>query len=114
MELEVTFQASVDVRINVDLTVEEYQELKNKSAKEKYEYFLSLGYFCNEYRGPVDHVWPLDVTHFETLEYIQDEDEDEDEDEDRSEEGLELHRWIMDGGLESLDFEEFFSILENS
>lgn len=79
MELEVTFEASVDVRINVDLTVEEYQELKNKSAKEKYEYFLSLGYFCNEYRGPVDHVWPLDVKNFQTLEYIRDEDDDDDD-----------------------------------
>ena len=88
MELEVTFEASVDVRINVDLTVEEYQELKNKSAKEKYEYFLSLGYFCNEYRGPVDHVWPLDVKNFQTLEYIRDEDDDDRAD-DCSEEELE-------------------------
>lgn len=97
MELEVTFEASVDVRINVDLTVEEYQALKNKSAKEKYEYFLSLGYFCNEYRGRVDHVWPLDVRSFQTLEYIRDEDDDDDFADDCSEEELdELRRLSME------------------
>lgn len=96
MELEVTFEASVDVRINVDLTIEEYQELKNKSAKEKYEYFLSLGYFCNEYRDRVDHVWPLDVKNFQTFEYIRDEDEDDDFSEEESDDLEELRRSIME------------------
>ena len=69
----------MDVRINVDLTVEEYRELLNKSAKEKYEYFLSLGYFSNECRVLVDHAFSLDVKFFQTLEYIRDEDEDNDD-----------------------------------
>jgi len=86
----------VDLRINVDLTVEEYRELLNKSAKEKYEYFLSLGYFSNECRVLVDHVFPLDVKFFQTLECFRDKDEDDD-DYDCDEEAVDaLHRLSMD------------------
>ena len=86
----------MDLRINVDLTVEEYRELLNKSAKEKYEYFLSLGYFSNECRVLVDHAFSLDVKFFQTLEYIRDEDEDND-DYYCDEEAVDaLHRLSMD------------------
>lgn len=78
MELEVAFNATVYVRINTDLTVEEYRELMKKSPREQREYFSELGYFDDEFTGQVDQIFPLQVDSFETTDHIRDEDDDYD------------------------------------
>lgn len=78
MELEVAFNATVYVRIDTDLTVEEYRELMKKSRREQREYFSELGYFDYDFTGKVDQILPLQLDSFETTDYVCDEDEDYD------------------------------------
>lgn len=76
MELEVAFNATVYVRIDTDLTVEEYRALLKKSPSEQREFFSERGYFDEEFTGEVDQIFPLQVDSFETTEHISNEDDE--------------------------------------